>query len=142
MPPTSRYAGGALLCALLGSLLGPGASLAAQAAPCPLPADTPSLMVQGPVQAAWSAEPTAPVVGEPFVMRLTLCPATAKLLKVDAEMPDHRHGMNYRPTFTSLGDGQWRVEGMLWHMAGRWALKVDAGLDGATHTLTQSVILK
>jgi hypothetical protein len=31
---------------------------------------------------------------------------------------------------------------MLWHMAGRWALKVDAGLDGATHTLTQSVILK
>jgi hypothetical protein len=122
MPPTSRYAGGALLCALLGSLLGPGASLAAQAAPCPLPADTPSLMVQGPVQAAW--------------------PATAKLLKVDAEMPDHRHGMNYRPTFTSLGDGQWRVEGMLWHMAGRWALKVDAGLDGATHTLTQSVILK
>jgi hypothetical protein len=142
IPPTSHNTSRSLLCALLCSLLGAGTSLAAQAATCPLPADTPSLMVQGPVQAAWSTEPTAPVVGEPFVMRLTLCPATAKLLKVDAEMPDHRHGMNYRPSFTALGDGQWRIEGMLWHMAGRWALKVDAGLDGATHTLTQSVILK
>jgi hypothetical protein len=117
-------------------------ALAAHAATCPLPADTPSLMTTGPVQATWSTEPALPTVGEPFVMQLTLCPASAQLVKVDAEMPDHRHGMNYQPSFIAQGDGQWRVEGMVWHMAGRWLLKVDTRRDGSPHRLTQSVQLK
>lgn len=117
-------------------------AFAAHAATCPLPADTPALMATGPVQGAWSTEPAVPTVGEPFVMQLTLCPASAQLVKVDAEMPDHRHGMNYLPSFTPLGDGQWQVEGMVWHMAGRWLLKVDTRLDGSPHRLTQSVQLK
>ncbi|WP_168708457.1 hypothetical protein [Hydrogenophaga sp. PAMC20947] len=138
MQNETSCAGRTLLIAALCS----GAALTAQAATCPLPADAPALMVSGPVQASWTTEPALPTVGEPFVMRLTLCPVSAQLMKVDAEMPDHRHGMNYKPSFTALDDGQWRVEGMVWHMAGRWALKVDTRLDGQTHTLTRSVILK
>ena len=136
-PQTRRRAGRALLIAAVC-----GGVFAAHAATCPMPAETPSLMTQGSIQASWTTEPAVPVVGEPFVMWLNLCPVSTKLLKVDAEMPEHRHGMNYKPTFTSMGEGQWRVEGMVWHMAGRWALKVDARLDSTTHTLTRSVILK
>lgn len=41
-------------------------------------------------------------------------------LKVDARMPEHRHGMNYAPAVAKLGAGRWRVEGFLFHMPGRW----------------------
>lgn len=129
------------LIAALGAMAALGA-LAAKAATCPLSPSDPTFMTGGAVQASWTTEPATPVVGEPFVMRIALCPASAQLLKVDAEMPDHRHGMNYKPSLTPLGDGRWRVEGLVWHMAGRWALKVETRLDGTPHTLTRSVILK
>lgn len=127
--------------AALGAVVALGA-ITAQAATCPLSPSDPTFMAEGPVQAIWTTEPATPVVGDPFVMRIALCPATAQLVKVDAEMPDHRHGMNYKPSFTPMGDGRWRVEGMVWHMAGRWAVKVETRLDGTPHTLTRSVILK
>ena len=49
-------------------------------------------------------------------------------LKVDAQMPEHRHGMNYRPEVERMGDGLWRVEGLMFHMPGRWQLEFQ--LDG------------
>ena len=49
-------------------------------------------------------------------------------LKVDAQMPEHRHGMNYRPAVKRVAAGQWRVEGMMFHMPGRWQLAFE--LDG------------
>jgi hypothetical protein len=117
------------------------AGLAAHAA-CPFPANEPAMATTGPVQARWSTEPMPVPVGEPFVLRVSLCPANAQLLRVDATMPEHRHGMNYRPSIQATGPGQWRVEGLVWHMAGRWELKLDTTLAGAAHTLTQSVTLK
>ncbi|AOW14392.1 hypothetical protein LPB72_03355 [Hydrogenophaga crassostreae] len=123
-------------CAVALTLL--SAAWAAQAE-CPIPD---SLSSAGPVQARWVTDPAAVQVGEPFVLMLELCPAAAQLEGVDASMPDHRHGMNYKPSFKPLGEGLWRVDGMLWHMAGRWELKLDTRLDGAAHRLTPSVILK
>ena len=39
-------------------------------------------------------------------------------------MPDHRHGMNYRPAVTPNGlSGS--AEGLLFHMPGRWHLILD-----------------
>ena len=35
-------------------------------------------------------------------------------------MPLHRHGMNYRPEVKALAPGRWRVEGLLFHMPGKW----------------------
>ena len=115
--------------------------LAAHAA-CPFPAEAPAQATTGPVQARWSTEPQPVQVGEPFVLRVSICPADAQLLRVDATMPEHRHGMNYRPSIQALGPGEWRVEGLVWHMAGRWELKLDTRLADAPHTLTQSVTLK
>ena len=38
--------------------------------------------------------------------------------------------------------GLWRAEGLLWHMGGRWELRLDVEAAGATQTLRQSVTLK
>jgi len=43
-------------------------------------------------------------------------------LKVDATMPEHRHGMNYAPTVKKLGPGRWQAEGLMFHMPGKWEL--------------------
>jgi hypothetical protein len=94
------------------------------------------------VQLAWRAEPAPIAVSRPFALLVTLCPADARLLRVDASMPEHRHGMNYRPSLQPLGGGRWRVEGLLWHMAGRWELRLEVEAAGATHVLRQSVTLQ
>jgi hypothetical protein len=94
------------------------------------------------VQAWWQAEPAPLRVGQPFALVVTLCPAQAQLLRVDAHMPEHRHGMNYRPTLQPLGNGQWRAQGLLWHMPGRWELVLETALDEQKQRLTQTVQLR
>src|SRR5437762_9673230 len=50
--------------------------------------------------------------------------AAPETLQVDAQMPEHRHGMNYRPEVKRLASfpnaRHWRVEGLMFHMPGRW----------------------
>ncbi len=125
------------LLALLVSL----SAAAATHAACPLTADAPARADAGSLQMSWSTSPDTIQIGEPFTMRLTLCPSGAQLQRVDATMPEHRHGMNYQPTFTSLGAGVWEVKGMVWHMPGRWELRVDARLGEKPQRFTQSVTL-
>ena len=82
-------------------------------------------------------------VGQQVVLDIVLCmapsaapgalpgaaPASAlpQDLQVDADMPAHRHGMNYRPTVRALGDGRFVADGLLFHMPGRWRLLFAAG---------------
>ena len=126
-------------------LLPVAAALAMQAiqvhAACPPPADAGSSLTADAVQLAWRADPQVIVVGQPFALIVTVCPTTAQLTRVDATMPEHRHGMNYRPTILALGDGMWRAEGLLWHMSGRWELRLDVQGQGGPQTLRQSVTL-
>lgn len=125
------------------ALLGTAALAAAPtaAAACSLPADAGAPLREGPVQLAWRADPP-PAVGRGFVLHVVLCPADARLVRVDATMPDHRHGMNYRPSLHALGEGRWRADGLLWHMAGRWELRFDVETGGSRHTLRQDVPLR
>jgi hypothetical protein len=114
------------------------AAVALPAAACPLPG-TP---LQGDaVQIAWQVPGAAIEVGRHFVLDVQLCPAGAVLQRVDATMPEHRHGMNYRPSLQSLGGGRWRAEGLMFHMPGRWELRFDVTDGGRTETLRQSVSL-
>jgi hypothetical protein len=57
-------------------------------------------------------------------------------------MPEHRHGMNYRPTLASRGDGRYLAEGLLFHMPGRWRLLFDLERDGRRVRLTADVPLE
>lgn len=109
---------------------------------CPLtPADGTRIDGEA-VQVAWSV-PTPVVVGRHFTLQLRACPPQAELLRVDATMPAHRHGMNYRPSVTPLGPGRWQVDGLMFHMGGTWALQLDLRLPGQarTQTLRQAIEL-
>jgi hypothetical protein len=57
-------------------------------------------------------------------------------------MPEHRHGMNYRPSVKPLGDGRWRVEGLMFHMPGRWELQLDVRADGRSERLLDTITLR
>lgn len=80
----------------------------------------------GGVAAALVAEPSIRV-SEPFALLVTLCRegGVPVLTRVDAGMPAHRHGMNYRPTLAPTGQGTWRAEGMVFHMPGAWEVRLD-----------------
>jgi hypothetical protein len=52
-------------------------------------------------------------------------PLSDLTVAVDAEMPEHRHGMNLRPVVTLVTPGRFRVQGMLFHMPGGWDIHVD-----------------
>ena len=51
-------------------------------AACPPPADAGAPLAAGPVQLAWRADPPAILVGQPIVLVVTVCPATAQLMRV------------------------------------------------------------
>lgn len=85
---------------------------------------------------AFATQPAPIATGAHFALEVAVCPragaAPPRALAVDAVMPEHRHGMNYRPTVTAVGPGRYRVEGLLFHMPGRWDLLFD--VDGGSGT--------
>ena len=55
----------------------------------------------------------------------------ACVVRVDAEMPHHGHGMNLVPTVRREGDAaRFVADGMLFHMPGRWVLAIDVEESG------------
>jgi hypothetical protein len=118
------------------------AAEASEAPPCTTVPPGAQRLSGGGVQAWWLPEPSPLRVGQAFAVLVSLCPAQARLLRVDAQMPEHRHGMNYRPSLQPLGEGRWRAEGLLWHMPGRWELLLEASLGDQRQRLTQSVQLR
>jgi hypothetical protein len=79
----------------------------------------------------YRAQPERIKVGEHFALDLAVCAKGAKALPgtvgVDAWMPEHRHGMNYKAAVRSLGAGRFRAEGLMFHMPGRWEFVFDVG---------------
>jgi len=63
-----------------------------------------------------------------FTVEIAVCgtegPFTGAL-KADADMPAHRHGMNYRPDVRQTAPGRYRAEGFFLHMLGAWRFKLD-----------------
>ena len=95
---------------------------------------------------AYKTTPAPVPVGKHFAIDFVLCPRDGNPLpaevRVDATMPEHKHGMNYRPSVAPLGAGRWRAEGLMFHMPGRWELVFElrgAGSGGAPLRLMQSL---
>jgi hypothetical protein len=92
---------------------------------------------------AYRTEPAKIPVGEHFIIEVVVCPkegvAAPASIRVDASMPDHRHGMNYRPSVTRRGPHQHRAEGLLFHMPGRWEFVFDVQGAEPPDRLTHSI---
>lgn len=68
-------------------------------------------------------------------------PLTDVVLTVDAAMPEHQHGMNRRPVVHARAGGGFQVEGLLFHMPGRWELYFDVTRGAITERAQASVEL-
>ena len=116
------------------------------AAACALPAGfTPRARVeQGGVVILYRTEPASIEVGKHFSIDAVVCAdaGTAVLERVDATMPEHRHGMNYRATVGPNGTGRYMAKGLLFHMPGRWEIVFDVERAGQRTRLTSEVELE
>lgn len=91
--------------------------------------------------------PAPPAVGRHFNLVGQVCgPGAWRLLRVDADMPAHRHGMNYRPTVQMGEGGRFEAAGLLFHMPGRWRYRFEveataagAGAEGGRRWLSAEV---
>ena len=97
-------------------------------------------------QVVYKLLPDPVPVGKHFAIDVRLCPkgnaALPAELRVDATMPEHKHGMNYRPTVSARGGGRYRVEGMLFHMSGRWEIAFELASDGPVQRIADSVMVE
>ena len=103
----------------------------------------------GSVTLAWVARPQAIPLHRHFELEIALCgsvpgaaPGTAAAVKVDALMPAHRHGMNYRTTTGPPGEGRFLSQGLLFHMPGQWRLVFDVDQGGQRLRLTDDITVR
>lgn len=99
----------------------------------------------GAVQVGALAVMTVPEkipLGKPFAVQIAACDNAPERLSVDAHMPAHRHGMNYRPTISRTENG-FRAEGLLFHMPGEWEFIFELRFnDGRSEKLTHRVTVR
>ena len=71
--------------------------------------------------------------GEHFALDFSICPKDGRpapsAVAVDAWMPAHKHGMNYKAEVKSYGGGRFYATGLMFHMPGVWQFLFD--IDGA-----------
>jgi hypothetical protein len=81
--------------------------------------------------------------GKHFMVDFAVCPRgnapVPTAVRVDANMPEHRHGMNYRPEVTQISPGVYRAQGLLFHMPGRWDLTFDIVTGSAAQRLAATL---
>ena len=112
---------------------------------CDLPADArdnAQVVEAEGVQIAYRADP-ALAIDRHFSLMIRACAdATVSSLTVDAWMPDHRHGMNYKPSVSKVGADAWRADGLLFHMPGKWELIFAVATSAGTKRATRVVIVR
>ena len=107
------------------------------AAACELPQGT--RIESERLEVSYWTIPAKIAVGQPFALELAACPkagaVVSERVKMNAHMPEHRHGMNYRTKVVPLGPGRFHSEGWLFHMPGRWEFVFDLGAEHLTHSI-------
>ncbi|MAF64565.1 MAG: hypothetical protein CMJ84_02745 [Planctomycetes bacterium] len=96
----------------------------------------------------YASEPAVVPLNEVFAVEVSVFtdekrrePAVAVELAFDARMPQHGHGMRREPRVQRLGDGRFRVEGVLLHMPGYWELYFDATRGALTERAQDSLVV-
>lgn len=134
---------------LAAALLGLAAATAARA-DCgdDLPRASRQTIGRDGLQLAFAPRPAPLPLGRHFALDIVVCPAAGQpapvLRRVDAEMPAHRHGMNYQPSVQAFGPGRWRADGLMLHMPGAWRLwfELDPGPGLPPLRLSQDLQLR
>ncbi len=92
---------------------------------------------------AYATRPDPIAVGRHFVVDFAVCPRDGakppQSVRVDANMPEHKHGMNYRAGVTVIRAGAYRAEGLLFHMPGRWDLTFDVVAGNTIERLSSTI---
>ncbi len=79
--------------------------------------------------------PAVPPLNAPFALELAVCARDGSAVaapRVDASMPAHRHGMNYKPSLNAMSAGRFRADGLLFHMPGRWQFAFEVAGERLT----------
>ena len=131
-----------VLCAVILS----GATSATIACKPELAGSNSVLSESGKYVLAYRTQPEKIVIGKHFTIELAVCAkdgtAMPDSVRVDARMPEHRHGMNYKTTVTATGAGRYRAEGLMFHMPGRWEYLFDVRAVDATERLVSSIVIQ
>jgi hypothetical protein len=93
---------------------------------------------------AYLTKPAKIAVAKHFSLIVAVCEKSGApvptALRIDARMPEHGHGMNYQAAIKPLGRGRFQVDGLMYHMPGRWELifEVRSGdtAEQLLHTIT------
>ena len=114
---------------------------------CDVPAGfTPRARIEGDgVVVVFRTVPDSIELGRHFTLDAVVCAAAGTpptLTRLDAVMPEHRHGMNYRPSLTASGNGRFVGEGFLLHMPGRWQFIFDVERGERRARLTTDVLIE
>jgi hypothetical protein len=120
-------------------------SAAAGTERCDLPAGFTALkrLTSHDVVLMFRTVPERITLGEHFSVEAVVCATPAvRALRVDAQMPEHRHGMNYRARVSAAGEGRFVAEGLLFHMPGRWRLLIHVERGGHAERLAADVLLE
>lgn len=85
----------------------------------------------------YRTQPTDLPVGAFFTMDIQVCKDSKPWigeLTIEATMPAHGHGMNYRPQVKQVESGAFHAEGFLFQMPGQWRFDFSLPSDqGGTH---------
>jgi hypothetical protein len=99
------------------------------AAACPSEAEGYARLATPKAEIAFRWEPREIKVGRFFEGEVVVCRAPnvgdIDRIVIDARMPAHGHGMNYRPKGARAGSDSFRFTGLMLHMAGTWQLTFD-----------------
>ena len=117
------------------------------AAPCETPPGfaARARLESGAVVVLYRILPAAIELGRHFSVEAIVCggrpgPGPGGL-RVDARMPEHRHGMNYRTRVSPAGGGRYLAEGLMFHMPGRWQLLFDVERGGRAERLATDIVV-
>jgi hypothetical protein len=68
-------------------------------------------------------------VGKHFAVRVEVCSKNPSDLvsafKIDADMPAHKHGMNYKPSVIKQSETIFLAQGLMFHMPGQWRVQFE-----------------
>ena len=91
-------------------------------------------------------EPASPKPGKYFAVEISVCPKAGVpapgTLAVDAVMPEHGHGMNYKAQLNTQASGHYVASGLMFHMPGRWELFFDVRSGDRTDRLMRTIIVQ